>query len=188
MIHTSPTLVIGGSVRPQRLCLQICDWIAQIGRETAGGAFEVVDLKKQRLPMDDEPEVPATGKYKHAHTRAWSRKVAGAGAVVFVTPQYNWGYPAALKNALDHLYSEWAGKPAMIVSYGGHGGGRCAAQLRQVLEGLHMKSLATMPALVLPRAMIEGNPGKIDAAETFAGHAAEVRQAFEELKVAREAV
>ena len=188
MIHTSPTLVIGGSVRPQRLCVQICDWIAQIGRETCGGAFEIVDLKQQRLPMDDEPEVPATGKYKHAHTRAWSRKVAGAGAIVFVTPQYNWGYPAALKNALDHLYSEWAGKPAMIVSYGGHGGGRCAAQLRQVLEGLHMKSLAAMPALVLPRAMIEGNPGKIDAAETFAGHAAEVRQAFEELKVAREAV
>jgi len=185
MIHTSPTLVIAGSVRPQRLCVQICDWIAGIGRETAGGAFEVVDLKKQRLPMDDEPEVPATGKYKHAHTRAWSRKVADAGAIVFVTPQYNWGYPAALKNALDHLYSEWAGKPAMIISYGGHGGGRCAAQLRQVLEGLHMRPLATMPALVLPRSMIETNPGRIDPAETFAAHLVEVRQAFEELKTVR---
>jgi len=105
---------------------------------------------------------------------------------VFVTPQYNWGYPAALKNALDHLYSEWAGKPAMIVTYGGHGGGRCAAQLRQVLEGLHMQPLATMPALVLPRSMIETNPGKIDPTETFAAHLAEIKQAFEELKTARE--
>jgi len=72
MIHTSSTLVIAASVRPQRICLQIAEWIAQIGRETTGGAFEVVDLKKQRLPMDDEPDIPATGRYKHAHTRACS--------------------------------------------------------------------------------------------------------------------
>jgi NAD(P)H-dependent FMN reductase len=41
---------------------------------------------------------------------------------VFVSPQYNWGYPAPLKNAIDHLYKEWLGKPAVIVTYGGHGG------------------------------------------------------------------
>ena len=46
--------------------------------------------------------------------------------------QYNWGYPAALKNALDYLYRSWNGKPAMIVSYGSHGGGKGAAQLKQV--------------------------------------------------------
>ena len=46
--------------------------------------------------------------------------------------QYNWGYPAALKNALDFLYKEWHNKPAGIISYGGHGGGKAAAQLQQV--------------------------------------------------------
>ena len=46
--------------------------------------------------------------------------------------QYNWGYPAALKNALDYLYRSWNGKPAMIVSYGSHGGGKGAAQLKEV--------------------------------------------------------
>ena len=46
--------------------------------------------------------------------------------------QYNWGYPAALKNAVDYLYHSWNGKPAMIVSYGSHGGGKGAAQLKQV--------------------------------------------------------
>ena len=45
--------------------------------------------------------------------------------------QYNWGYPASLKNALDYLYHEWTGKPAGIISYGGHGGGKAAAQLLQ---------------------------------------------------------
>jgi len=177
-------MVIAGSVRPQRICLQIAEWVARIGRETAGGAFEVIDLKTQRLPMDDEPDIPAIGRYKHAHTRAWSKQVAAADAFVFVAPQYNWGYPAALKNALDHLYTEWAGKPALIVSYGNHGGGRCAEQLVQVLQGLHMKALATQPQLTLPRAMIEANTGKIDPAVDFAAHLPDLKQAFTELAAA----
>ena len=185
MIHTSPTLVIGGSVRAQRICIQISDWVAQLGRETTGGAFEVVDLRKWRLPMDDEPDIPATGRYAKGHTRAWSRKVAGASAVIFVTPQYNWGYPAPLKNALDHLYKEWAGKPAMIVSYGGHGGGRCAQQLRQVLDGLHMQPVTTMPGLILPRERVEANTGQVTAAEEFAAHLPDLQQALRELATAR---
>lgn len=85
--------------------------------------------------MDDEPGIPAMGEYRQAHTRARSRKIAGADGFVFVSPQYNWGYPAPLKNALDHVYREWRGKPAVIVTYGGHGGGKCSAQLLQVIEG-----------------------------------------------------
>jgi NAD(P)H-dependent FMN reductase len=62
---------------------------------------------------------------------------------VFVFPQYNWGYPAVLKNALDFLYGEWAEKPAGLVSYGHRGGGLAATQLRQVLQGLHMRNAET---------------------------------------------
>src|ERR1700722_7931287 len=153
MIHVSPTLVIAGSMRPRRIALQIAEWVAEIGRETTKGAFELIDLRDWPLPMDDEPGIPAGGSYEHEHTRAWSRKIAAAPAFVFVTPQYNWGYPAALKNALDHLYTEWAGKPAMIVSYGGHGGEKCAAQLRQVAEGLKLRPVPTMPAITLTRDM-----------------------------------
>ena len=54
--------------------------------------------------------------------------------------QYNWGYPAVLKNAIDYLYHEWKGKPAAIVSYGGHGGGKGAAQLHQVSSTLQLCS------------------------------------------------
>src|SRR5580698_2938604 len=151
MIQASPILVIVGSVRPRRIALQVAEWAAEVGRETTEAAFEVVDLKDWPLPMDDEPDVPAAGGYEFDHTHAWSRKIAAADAFVFVTPQYNWGYPAPLKNALDHLYKEWAGKPAMIVTYGGHGGGKCAKQLRQVLKGLHMKPVPTHTGCVLPR-------------------------------------
>ena len=103
---------------------------------------------------------------------------------MFVTPQYNWGYPAPLKNALDHLFKEWSGKPAMIVTYGGHGGVRCAAQLRQVLDGLDMKPTPTMPAFRLSRERIEANAGLIEAAVEFAEHVDVLEQGFDELAAA----
>ena len=72
----------------------------------------------------------------------------------------------------------------MIVSYGGHGGDKCAAQLRQVCEGLHMALIPTSVGLTLPRALIEANPGEIDPASEFVGHLEELRQAFGELAAA----
>jgi len=184
MIHASKILVIIGSTRVQRICPQIAEWVAQVGRETIPGVFEVVDLKHWPLPMDDEPAIPAQDDYAFDHTRAWSRKVSEGDAIVLVSPQYNWGYPAPLKNALDHLYKEWSGKPAMIVTYGSHGGVRCAQQLRQVVEGLRMKPVETMPAFRLAREHIEANAGAIDPPMEFAGHLDVLRQAFAELAAA----
>ena len=168
-------------MRPRRIAPQIAEWVAKVGRETTGSAFEVLDLKDWPLPMDDEPRIPAGGSYECEHTLAWSRKIATAPAFVFVTPQYNWGYPAPLKNALDHLYAEWAGKPAMIVTYGGHGGERCGEQLRQVCEGLHMATIATRTGLNLTRQRIEANSGEIDPPVEFPAHLADLRRAFSEL-------
>jgi NAD(P)H-dependent FMN reductase len=184
MIHASSVLVIMGSTRAGRLCPHIAQWVTGIGRETVSGALEIVDLKDWPLPSDDEPGVPAAHPYEFEHTRAWSRKIADARAFVFVTPQYNWGYPAPLKNALDHLYKEWSGKPAMIATYGGHGGDKCAAQLRQVLRGLKMKPVATMPGLKLSHERIKANPGAIDPESEFAPYRATVRKAFVELEQA----
>ena len=105
-------------------------------------SLNIIDLQEWNLPFFNESDVPSQitdhTKYDHAHTRAWSEEVQSYDAFIFVTPQYNWGYPAVLKNAIDYLYHEWKGKPAMIVSYGGHGGGKCNEQLRQVLCALHM--------------------------------------------------
>ena len=174
-------LVIQGSTRHGRICPKVAAWVTEIGRETSSAAFEIVDLRDWPLPMDDEPAIPAAGGYVNDHTHAWSRKVAEGDAFVFVTPQYNWGYPAPLKNALDHLYKEWNDKPAMIVTYGSRGGERCAGQLRQVVEGLHMRPVETMPGLKLPRALIEANDGNVLPEEHFADDLAQVRQAFAEL-------
>jgi len=178
MIHASRVLVITSSVRARRIGLDISSWVAGIGRDAIGRDIEVVDLKDWPLPMDDEPGIPAVHDYAFAHTNAWSAKVADAAAFVFVTPQYNWGYPAPLKNALDHLYKEWSGKPAMIVSYGSRGGGKCARQLREVLKALHMKPVAAMPGLKLTKESIEANSGIIDPERMFAKHRKKVRRSF----------
>lgn len=173
-----------GSVRPVRHCDAITAWVMDIAR--AGSlACERIDLRDWPLPMDDEPAIPASGQYRLDHSLAWSRKVAAARGFILVTPQYNWGYPAALKNALDHLYKEWASKPVMIVTYGGHGGGKCAAQLRQVAEALHMTPVTTQPQLTLSRYMVEGGP--VAPATDFAASRPVVEAAVSELAAALQA-
>jgi NAD(P)H-dependent FMN reductase len=181
MIDTSPVLVIGGSTRPNRRSPHIAEWIAARGRDVTGLAFETVDLVELGLTFDDEPGVPAKGVYVSAATRRWSARVAAAAAVVFVTPQYNWGYPAPLKNAIDHLYREWKDKPALIVSYGSHGGDKCARQLREVLGGLDMRLTTVIPGLRLSRDRIVADDGAVEPERDFADQVAEVDDALREL-------
>jgi len=113
-----------------------------------------IDLADWPLPFYDEPLMPAritkTADYAHEHTRKWSTEISKHSAFIFVTPQYNWGYPAVLKNAIDFLFNEWKGKPALVVSYGGHGGGKSGAQLQQVLAGCRMQVCTTQPTLAFP--------------------------------------
>jgi NAD(P)H-dependent FMN reductase len=135
----------------------MAEWVCSLADRSNVLACEIVDLKEWHLPFGDKPGIPAKGAYTQDHTRAWSAKVAGADGFVFVSPQYNWGYPAVLKNALDHLYTEWSAKPLVIVTYGGHGGGKCADQLKQVAGGLKMRPVGTMPAITVAREAIEND-------------------------------
>jgi NAD(P)H-dependent FMN reductase len=105
--------------------------------------YELIDLAAIDLPFLDEPRKAALGEYQHEHTRAWSRLVSSYDGFIFVFPQYNWGYPAPLKNALDFLYREWAGKPVSYVTYGTRGGNKGAEQIRGVLQGLKMREFGT---------------------------------------------
>ncbi|PYH91137.1 hypothetical protein BO71DRAFT_401649 [Aspergillus ellipticus CBS 707.79] len=158
--------------------------------------ISTVDLAEWNLPMYNEPGIPAyitsSDQYVHEHTKAWSREIARYDAFIFVTPQYNWGYPASIKNAIDYLFFEWKEKPALIVSYGGHGGGKAAAQLRQVMEGIRMKPLERMVALTFPGVenatkAVKGEDLGLDSEEGFwAGEREGIREAFGELVSATE--
>uniref|UniRef100_A0A915ERC8 NADPH-dependent FMN reductase-like domain-containing protein n=1 Tax=Ditylenchus dipsaci TaxID=166011 RepID=A0A915ERC8_9BILA len=100
-----------GSVRSTRVGPQISNWVMQQTKSESSFKTELIDLNDWHLPMNDEPHVPATGKYTQEHTKKWAKKIAAADGFIFVTPEYNYGYPAALKNALDHLFQEWATNP-----------------------------------------------------------------------------
>jgi NAD(P)H-dependent FMN reductase len=173
-------LVIMGSVRAGRVCPTICDWITQIGMTRTSFQYENIDLSRWTLPMDDEPAIPATGSYAQVHTQAWSEKISSADGVIFVTPQYNWGYPAVLKNAIDHLYREWFDKPAMIVTYGGHGGTKCSEQLKQVISAVKMRLVSITPALELSNSVIREGAAVVPHRD-FNQHVASVEKAFAEL-------
>jgi NAD(P)H-dependent FMN reductase len=129
--------IIIGSTRPGRVGPSVAAWIAEKARDHGGFDVEVADLAELDLPLFNEPNHPRLKQYVHQHTKDWSALVDASDAFVFVTPEYNYGFNAALKNAIDYLHSEWQYKPAGIVSYGGVAAGTRATQmLKQVLTAL----------------------------------------------------
>jgi NAD(P)H-dependent FMN reductase len=129
--------VIIGSTRPGRIGPSVAEWIIERAREHGGFDVEVTDLADLNLPIYDEPNHPRLKKYVHQHTKDWSALVEGSDAFIFVMPEYNYGFNAATKNAIDFLFQEWGHKAAGIVSYGGVAAGTRATQmLKQVLSAL----------------------------------------------------
>ena len=132
-------LIIIASTRPGRIGLPVANWFVEQASAHGGFELEVVDLAELGLPLLDEPSHPRLRRYTQDHTRAWSATVDAADAVVMVTSEYNYGYPAALKNAIDFLHHEWRYKPVGFVSYGGVAAGtRAVQQLKQVVTALAM--------------------------------------------------
>jgi len=82
--------------------------------------------------------------------------VSSCSGFVFLTPEYNGGYPGELKNAIDHIYWEWRNKAAMVVSYGGGGGARSAAQLKVVLDSVKLNLVNDSVQIKLPKTFSGG--------------------------------
>jgi len=135
--------IIIGSTRPGRVALPLGEWVEKLA--VAAGAFEasLIDLADIGLPFLDEPLHPAMRTYEHQHSRDWSELVSGYDAFVIVSPEYNYGFSAPLKNALDYLFFEWNYKPVGVVSYGGVSAGtRSAQMLKLVLDSLRLTPVA----------------------------------------------
>ena len=119
--------IINSTVRPGRKGPLVTSWISEIADKDKNFETEVLDLAKINLPLMDEPNHPVMQQYEHEHTKMWSAKIEEADAFVFVTAEYDYSYPAPLRNALEYLYKEWGYKAAGIVSYGGVSAGTRAA-------------------------------------------------------------
>jgi NAD(P)H-dependent FMN reductase len=125
--------IILGSTRPGRKSEAVGHWLLEQARTRTDAEFEIVDIAHYKLPLLDEPIPASMNQYQNAHTKAWAARIATFDGFIFVTPEYNHGPSAALKNAIDFIYKEWNNKAAGFVGYGSLGGARAVEHLRLIL-------------------------------------------------------
>jgi NAD(P)H-dependent FMN reductase len=130
--------LIYGSARQGRLCDTVARWTEKELGSSANFTVEVIDSAAHiRATNGDDTEANKAAGY-----RSLRAQLDDADAFVVVTPEYNHGYPAALKELIDSAGEEWYAKPVAFVSYGGVSGGlRAVEQLRQVFAELHVVSI-----------------------------------------------
>jgi NAD(P)H-dependent FMN reductase len=127
--------LIYGSTREGRLCDRVASWAAEQIEGEGPFDLDIIDPLLLGLP-DRHPRT------EHAAVQALRQRIDDADGFVIVTPEYNRGYPAALKFLIDLVGAEWRGKPVSFVSYGGFSGGlRAVEQLRLVFSELHATTI-----------------------------------------------
>lgn len=157
--------IICASTRAGRVGFGVTQWVkSQV--EQAGHEVSIIDLRDHRLPFIDDATQPSAmnRQYPHPEVQAWSDVIAATESLIFVTPEYNHGYPGELKNAIDWLFTEWAHKPTGIVSYSGgqFAGVRAAEQLKAILS--QVGSRLTQRHVALPSIHSEDGSDVADAA------------------------
>jgi len=126
--------VIVGSTREGRFSEKPARWILQHLKKRADVDARLLDLRDFPMPFFDQPATPAMpgrAPYKNDVVHRWTAAIAQSDGFVFVTPEYNYGTSAVLKNAIDWVYPEWNRKAAGFVSYGSAMGARAVQQLRE---------------------------------------------------------
>ena len=132
--------VIVGSTRANRFSEKPSQWITGLAKQRADLSVETLDLRDYPLPFFEEALPPGLAKDDYANpvVQAWRAKVLEGDGFIICSPEYNHGYPAVLKNALDYTYYSWSRKAVAFVSWGGAGGARGVEQLRAVAVELDM--------------------------------------------------
>lgn len=156
-------------------------------------SYEVVVVDPTTPPHPFGPVVDGTrmpsqirnpAEYSSESVREWSKFVSSCSAFVILTPEYNGGYPGELKNAIDHIFWEWRDKAAMVVAYGGGGGSRSAAQLKDVLKSVRLRQVSKPVLIKLPKGMTGGEtrvPSGEDYPDFLTEYIRPVEEATDEL-------
>jgi NAD(P)H-dependent FMN reductase len=138
--------VLLGSARENGTGVRVGQWVRDAVSADSRFELDFVPLVELGLPFFNEEFSPKyrqyMGKeYANADGKAWADRVGAADAFVIVTPEYNHGYPALLKNSLDWVGPEWSGKPVAFVGYSivPLGGVRSVEQLREVAAELNLQ-------------------------------------------------
>jgi NAD(P)H-dependent FMN reductase len=133
--------VIIGSTRQGRFSEKPAQWILHQHQKRDGIEAQLLDLRDFPMPFFDQPlppAMPGRPPYEHDVVKKWTAQIAASDGFVFVTPEYNYGPSAVLKNAIDWVYSEWNRKATAFVSYGSAMGARAVQQLRETAIEIQM--------------------------------------------------
>jgi NAD(P)H-dependent FMN reductase len=155
--------IVVGSVRKGRVSLPVAHWVCASASDVEGLDAELIDLVDWALPMFALATSPAMGEYKDPLQQRWAAKIGEADGYILVSPEYNHGPSAAIKNALDYLYAEWNRKPVAFVSFGNAGGARAVEQLRSIAVELDMAPLGDAVHLYGVRDKLKGGHFEADA-------------------------
>ncbi|OLZ61522.1 NADPH-dependent FMN reductase [Amycolatopsis keratiniphila] len=135
--------VIIGSVRHERFADAITGWLQAELATIDGVEVDTIDLADIDLPLQ--------GTRPGGTETVISDRLRDADAFLVVTPEYNHSFPAALKNAIDWHFTEWAYKPVAFVGYGaGSGGIRAIEQLRLIFPELRATTVRDAVLLNAP--------------------------------------
>jgi NAD(P)H-dependent FMN reductase len=159
--------VIVGSTREGRFSEKPAKWILQHLKEREAVDARLLDLRDFALPFFDQPAPPAMpgrAPYKEGVVQRWTAAIAQSDGFIFVTPEYNYGTSAVLKNAIDWVYPEWNRKAAGFVSYGSAMGARAVQQLRETLIELQVAPIRFSVHIPVPTLWTHFKGGDVDAA------------------------
>lgn len=149
--------VIVGSNREGRFGPTVARWFVGEAEQRADMVIDLIDLADLDLPS-------VYPRQFDAPVRSFVSRIDRADAFVVVTPEYNHGYPAVLKQAIDLPHREWRAKPVAFVSYGGMSGGlRSVEQLRQVFAELHATTMRDTVSFHMVSARFDAAGSPIDA-------------------------
>src|ERR1700733_8475627 len=111
--------VILGSTREARFSEKSAAWVMDYLKTVSGIEAELLDLREYPLPFFKESMSPSAIKEPYADpaVKKWTDKIADGDAYIVVTPEYNHGYPAVLKNAFDYVYKQWNRKVVGFVAH-----------------------------------------------------------------------
>jgi NAD(P)H-dependent FMN reductase len=134
--------VIVGSTREGRFSDKPLAWLGSRLSRREEIQVDVIDLRDHPLPFFDQPPPAYTLRdYPTTDIAELGGRIDAADGFIVLTPEYNHGYSAVLKNAMDHTFVEWRRKPISFVGWGNVGGARAIEQLRAVAIEFEMAPL-----------------------------------------------
>ena len=107
-------VIISASIRTNRESHRAALFFKKFINENNIASAAIVDLHELDFPLFHERLSHQTNPIPAAIE--FSNNIRQADGVIVVTPEYNGGYPASLKNAVDLIYNEWHRKPVGIVT------------------------------------------------------------------------